>query len=219
MSAGGASALFWRDVMLLARNPAAALFPLLFFVMATAVFPLALGPSPALLREAAPGVIWSMALFASLLNQESLFRADYEDGALEQILLSGQPAAMLVLAKTAAHWLAFGVPLAIVSPLLGAWLAMSGDEIIRLTLTMPLGAGVFSLFSVFTAALLAGGGGNRFLGALISLPLCLPAVIFAAAAVRGESAPLLLLLAFFVFSLSVLPVAAGGALRIGMEQR
>ena len=212
-----AAHLLRRDMILLRRNPTTALLPLLFFVMMTAIFPLTLGPSAQTLNAAAPAIIWSAALLSSLLTQDSLFRHDAEDGTLEQMLLSGRPMALVALTKTAIHWLSFGVPLIFVAPLLGAWLAMEDSEVWRLMLTLPLGAGVFSLFSVFTAALLAGERTNSFLGALICLPLCLPAIIFAAAAARGESAPLLLLAALFVFSLTVLPLATGGALRIGIS--
>ena len=205
--------------MLLARNPSAALLPPMFFALAAAVFPLAAGPSPETLRAAAPGVIWSSALLSSLLTQDSLFRADCEDGALEQMLLSGRPAILIALAKAAAHFVAFGAPLLLVAPLLGLWLAMSGEEIAALFWTLPLGAGVFSMLSVFAAALLVGARANQFAGALITLPLCLPAVIFAAAAARGESAAFLFLAALFALSATVLPPAAAGALRIGISRR
>lgn len=211
--------LLRRDMILLARNPSAALLPPMFFILAAAVFPLAAGPSPEILRAAAPGIFWSAALLSSLLTQDYLFRADEQDGALEQMLLSGRPAILIVLAKAVAHWLAFGVPLILMSPLLGLWLAMSGDEILALLFVLPLGAGVFSLLSVFAAALLIGARANQFLGALITLPLCLPAVIFAAAAVRGETAPLLFLGALFALSATILPLAAAGALRIGITRR
>ena len=204
---------------MLVRNPSAALIPLLFFIFAAAMFPLAAGPSPETLHAAAPGVFWSVALLSSLLTQDSLFRADYEDGVLEQMLISGRPAILIALAKAAAHWLTFGAPLVLAAPLLGAWLAMDGDEVARLFLTLPLGAGVFSLLSVFAAALLVGARANQFLGALITLPLCVPTVIFAAAASRGETAPFLLLAALFALSLTVLPAAAAGALRMGVAGR
>ncbi|MBE8159059.1 MAG: heme exporter protein CcmB [Betaproteobacteria bacterium] len=208
-----------RDMLLLSRRPADFFLPPVFFITAAAVFPLALTPSPELLRAAAPGVIWSAAALSSLLTQDFLFRGDREDGALEQMLLSGRPPVLLAVAKAAAHWLAFGAPLALASPLLGLWLAMDGADILRMLWILPLGAGVFSMFSVFAAALLAGGRPNHFLGALITLPLCIPAVIFAAAAVRGDFAPLLLLGALFAGTATVLPWAAAGALKIGAGLR
>ncbi len=206
-----------RDLLLMFRRPGEWLLPLGFFIMLAAIFPLALGPEQQQLRAVAPGVIWTAALVSSLLTQETLFRVDAEDGALEQMLLSGNSLVLLVLAKTIAHWLLFGIPLTLMSPLLGAWFSLEADEIWRLMLTLPLGAGVFSLLSVFTAALLAGERKNHFLGALLCLPLCMPAIIFAVAAAKGDTAPLLLLAALFSFSVTVLPLAAAGALRLNME--
>ena len=214
----GARVVFWRDMTLLGRRPGDWLIPLLFFLMTAAMFSLALGPDKERLRNAAPGAIWAAALLSSLLSQDSLFRADSDDGALEQMLLSGRPPILLALAKTAAHWLSFGAPLTCMSPLLGAWFSLSANETLRLAMTLPLGTGVFSLLSVFAAALLVGGRRNHFLGAALCLPLCLPTVIFAAAATRGETAPLLLLAAMLTFSATILPVAAAGALRLGMER-
>lgn len=211
--------LLRRDLLLVARNPSSALLPLIFFVLAAAVFPLAISPKAEMLRAAAPGVIWSAALLSSLLTQDALFRADYEDGSLEQMLSSGRPLILFALAKTAAHWLAFGAPLTLASPLLGLWLAMDGGEIVLLMLTLPLCSGVFSFLSVFAAALLAGADASRFLGALLTLPLCLPAVIFAAAAARGDLAPFLFLGALFAMSATVLPIAAAGALKNGPAGR
>lgn len=214
----GAWALLRRDMLLLARNPGEWLVPLAFFLMVTAVFPLALGPAPQSLRAAAPGIIWTAALLSSLLVQHALFRADHEDGTLEQILISGQPMILLILAKTAAHWLASGAPLTLLAPLSAVWLQLSGDELMRLLITLPLGTGVFSLLSAFAAALLAGARNSHFLAALLCAPLCMPTVIFAAAAVRGETAPLLLLAALFMLAVTVLPLAAAGALRLGTER-
>jgi heme exporter protein B len=209
--------LFRRDVLLAARNPGEWATPLVFFLLVAAVFPLAVGPAPDVLRRIAPGVIWAVALLSSLLSQDSLFRADADDGALEQILLSPHPLALSVLAKTAAHWLAFGMPLVILAPLLGAWMQMRAGEIWILVITLPLGTAIFSMLAAFAAALSAGARRRNFLGALIALPLCLPAVIFAAAAVHSESpaASLLLLAALFTLSLTILPLAAAGALRVG----
>lgn len=210
------TALLRRDLLLAARNPGEWATPPVFFLLVAAVFPLAIGAAPAALRAAAPGVIWAAALLSSLLSQDSLFRADADDGALEQILLSPTPLPLLVLAKAAAHWLAFGMPLVALSPLLGAWLSLSGGEILILLATLPLGAAVFSLLAAFAAALSVGARRRHFLGALLALPLCLPAVIFGAAALQAESpiAPLLLLAALFFLSLTILPPAAAGALRL-----
>lgn len=203
-----------RDALLLARRPGEALAPFMFFIMVAAVFPLALGGSPETLRAAAPGVIWSAALLASLLAQDFLFRADEADGVLEQMALSGRPLELLALAKSVAHFCATGAPAALSAPLLGAWFSLPPEQTLRLLWALPLGAGVFSMLAVFAASLTAGGRRNNFMGALISLPLAAPAVIFGAASAEGERAPMLLLAALFAFSAAVLPVASAAALRL-----
>ncbi|MDM5147453.1 heme exporter protein CcmB [Candidatus Persebacteraceae bacterium Df01] len=209
--------LLRRDLLLAARNPGDWLTPLIFFLLVAAVFPLAVGPEPDTLRRIAPGVIWSLALLSSLLSQDAIFRSDAEDGVLEQLLLSPQPLVLAVLAKTAAHWLAYCAPLVLLAPLLGVWLQLPADSLGVLLLTLPLGTGIFSLLAAFCAALLTGARRSHFLGALLALPLCLPAVIFAAATVTAvtPAAPLLLLAALFMLSLTVLPIATATALRLG----
>jgi heme exporter protein B len=205
--------LLQRDVLLAFRDLGMIITPLAFFLLAVTIFPLAISADPYILRRIAPGVIWSMALLSALLPQEAIFLRDAEDGTLEQLMLLPQPLLLLVLAKVLMHWLAFGVPLLVLAPVLGAWMQMSSDELLMLLLTLPLGTGVFSLLATFSAALLVGVRGSHFLGALIALPLCLPTIIFASAAISSDTAaPLLLLAALFTGSLTLLPFAIVGAL-------
>ena len=145
-----------RDLLLAARSPGERLAPSLFFVAATAVFPLGASPNPEVLRQSAPAVIWVAALLAALLSQDSLFRDDRDDGALEQALLAPQPLALFVLAKSAAHFIAVGAPLLALSPVLGVMLGLSLPAAAVLAFTMIPGAAVFSLFGAFSAALTLG---------------------------------------------------------------
>ena len=179
-----------RDLLLAARSPGERLAPSLFFVAATAVFPLGASPNPEVLRQSAPAVIWVAALLAALLSQDSLFRDDRDDGALEQALLAPQPLALFVLAKSAAHFIAVGAPLLALSPVLGVMLGLSLPAAAVLAFTMIPGAAVFSLFGAFSAALTLGIPRGGMLPALLVLPFCAPALIFAAAAVSAaETAP------------------------------
>ena len=118
--------LLRRDLLLALRNRAEYAMPLLFFVVVITLFPLALGALPELLARIAPGIIWVAALLAAMLSLESIFRSDFDDGSLEQILLSAHPVAVLVLAKVSAHWLVTGLPLLIVAPVLAEMLGMPG---------------------------------------------------------------------------------------------
>src|SRR3954462_12637575 len=103
-----------RDLRLAARPWDQVLQPLVFFVIVTTLFPLAISPSLDELRRIAPGVLWVAAMLASLLALESLFRPDVEDGSMEQWVLSGQPLAVMLLAKTLTHWLLAGLPMVLV---------------------------------------------------------------------------------------------------------
>ena len=213
--------LLHRELLIAARNPGEWLTPLIFFLLVVTIFPLAVGPDATTLAHIAPGVIWAIALLSSLLAQEKLFRSDAADGTLEQLLLAPQPLVLSMLAKSTAHWLTYGAPLVVLSPFLGIWLRMQPDSeaLWIMPLTLALGTAIFSLLAVFTAALAVGAPRNSFLGPLLALPLCLPAVIFAAAAIVGQAtlASLLLLAAFFTLALTVLPLATAGALRCNAE--
>ncbi|MDQ2694043.1 MAG: heme exporter protein CcmB, partial [Pseudomonadota bacterium] len=138
-------ALLRRDLLLAYRSRAELAQPLAFFVMVVTLFPLAVGAAPATLQTLAPGVIWVAALLAALLSLDNLFRGDYEDGSLEQLLLSPHPLAALVLAKILAHWLVTGLPLLLFSPLLGVLLNLRPDAYGALLATLALGTPTLSL--------------------------------------------------------------------------
>ena len=212
--------VFRRDILLSFRSPGERTAPALFFIAAVAVFPLGASPNSEALRQMAPAIVWISALLAALLSQESLFRDDRDDGALEQALLSSQPAALFVLAKASAHALSVGAPLLLLSPVLGMMLGLSSSAVLVLAATLIPGVAIFSLFGAFAAALTLGIPRGGMLPALLVLPLCAPALIFAAAAVAAAEngapygAHLSLLGALLALALALLPPATAGALRI-----
>ena len=213
-------ALVKRDLRLVMRHRSDAVTPLIFFLVATTLFPLGLSPQPELLRQIAPGVIWVNALLATLLALESLFRTDFEDGTLEQILLSPAPAPVLVAAKITAHWVVTGLPLIVCAPLLAVMLGLPTNAWGVLLATLALGTPVLSLVGAIGVALTVGLRRGGALLALLVLPLYIPVLIFAAHAVEAAAAgvpvtgQLLLLAAMLVFALTLAPIAAAGALRI-----
>ncbi|MSQ92499.1 MAG: heme exporter protein CcmB [Gammaproteobacteria bacterium] len=217
-------ALIYRDDLVLAfRRWEQIAQPVVFFTMVTTLVPLALSPELGALREIAGGVLWIAALLAALLGLEFMYRADHADGTLEQMLLSGQPLAWLVLAKTAAHWTASGLPLVLVSPLLAISLGVPSDALCVLMASLALGTGTLSALGAIGAALTLGLRRGSVLLSLLVLPLAMPALIFGARAVdmaiHGEVArgSLLLLGAMFVLSLTLSPLAVSAALRISQE--
>ncbi len=212
-----------RDLKLAFRRWEQVTHPVMFFLMVATLFPLALSPEPALLRTIAPGVVWVGALLSALLALESLFRADLEDGTLEQLTLSGQPLAWLLLAKTLAHWLLSGLPLVVAAPLIAAGLAAPGEAVGTLMLSLALGTGVLSFIGSVGAALTLGSRRGSVLLSLLVLPLAMPGLIFGARAtdqaMRGEAAdgPLWLLAAMLILSATLSPLATAAAVRVSLE--
>jgi heme exporter protein B len=215
--------VFERDVRLAFRRWEQVTHPVVFFVMITTLFPLALSPDTGLLRTIAPGVVWVAALLSSLLALESLFRNDMDDGTLEQLVLSGQPLGWLLLAKTLAHWVLSGLPLVLTAPVVALSLAMPADAIGVLMVSLLLGTGILSFLGSVGAALTIGSRRGSVLLSLLVLPLAMPALIFGARAVdlgmRGEepAGALLLLTSMLLLAGALAPMAASAAVRISLE--
>jgi len=216
-------ALLGRDLLLAFRRRSDFLTTLFFFVIVVSLFPLGIGPEAETMRLIAPVVFWVAALLASTLALESLFGGDYQDGTLEYFLLSPQPLALLVLAKICAHWLITGLPLVLLSPLLGLQYDLPGETIAVLMLTLLLGTPALSLIGAIGAALTLGLRGGGVLISLLVLPLYIPVLIFGAGAVEatvsglGGEGHLSLLAAVLIAALVLAPLAASAALRISAE--
>ncbi len=216
-------AMLRRDLLLVYRRRADAITVLVFFSIVVSLFPLGVGADPALLRPIGAGVVWVAALLASLLSLQRLFGADYADGTLEQILLSPQPLALTALAKVLAHWIATGIPLALMSPLLGMQFGLAADALWILTVSVLLGTPILSLVGAVGAALTLGLRGGNLLVALLILPLNIPVLILGAGAVDaaqsglGAQAHLSLLAALLVATLMGSPFAVAAALRISLD--
>jgi len=212
-----------RDLLLAMRRKSEALAPVLFFVVVASLFPLGIGPEPDLLRRIGPGVLWVGALLATLLGLGRLFAADHDDGTLEQMALSPEPFAVLVLAKVAAHWLIAGLPLVAAAPVLALQYGLPADTIAVLVASLVLGTPVLSLVGAIGAALTLGVRGGGLLVALLVLPLYVPALVFGAGAVdanlagTGAEAQLSLLGACLAISAFFAPWATTAALRIALE--
>lgn len=212
-----------RDLLLAVRRRSEIANPLLFTLIIISLFPLAVSPAPETLRLIAPGIVWVVALLAALLTLESLFRADFEDGALEQLLVSPHPLPLLVLAKVSAHWLVTGLPLLLISPLLGALTHLDAATVGVLAVTLALGTPVLSLVGAIGVALTVGLRRGGALLSLLVLPLYIPVLIFGSNAVSASmdglpyTGQLLMLGAFLMLALSLAPLAAAAGLRISMN--
>jgi heme exporter protein B len=212
-----------RDLLLALRRRGQLVQPLAFFAIVTTLFPLAISPELARLREVAAGVLWVAALLASLLALEFLFRDDAYDGTLEQYALSGQPLTGLMFAKTAAHWLLTGLPLALMAPLAALALGAPSGSLPGIVASVAVGTVALSLIGSIGAALTLGIRRSGVLLALLTLPLSVPVLIFGARAselaIHGESylAPLELLAALAVLGVTLAPLASAAAVRISLE--
>ena len=215
--------LIRHDLRLAARQGGDIGLVLGFFVLAVVLFPFGIGPEPELLRRAAAGIVWVAALLAAVLSLDRLFAADYADGGLDLIALSVMPLEMAVLAKGAAHWLTTGLPLVVVSPLLGLLVNFDSAALPSLVLGLLLGTPAMSLIGAIAAALSLGARRPGVLLTLLVLPLYLPPLIFGTLAVEaslsaeGARAHLLLLAGLTVAAVPLAPLAAAAALRQALD--
>ena len=215
--------LLRRDLRLALRRKSEWLGVVFFFVLVAALFPLAIGPEPATLRLIGPGVLWVAALLASMLSLGRLFDADHQDGSLEQMALSAAPLSWLVCAKLGAHWLMSGLPLVLLSPLLGLQFALDPEALAMLALTLLIGTPVLTLLGAIGAALTLGVRGSGMLQSLLLLPLYVPVLVFGTGAVDaqvrglGAEAHVSVLLALLLAAAAFSPWACAAALRLALE--
>ncbi|ROQ20117.1 heme exporter protein B [Marinimicrobium koreense] len=212
-----------RDLLLAGRHPGDWINPLVFFLIAITLVPLGVGPESELLAVLAPGILWVMALLATLLSLDGLFRSDFDDGALEQCLVSPSLLYLTVLAKVLAHWLVTGLPLTLMSPLLGLMLALPEGGYGVLCLSLMIGTITMSLIGSVGAALTVSLRRGGLLLSLIVMPLYVPVLIFGASAVNDAAlgnqvgVALAVLGTFGAMAAVLAPFAAAAALRICVD--
>lgn len=212
-----------RDLLLAFRRRSDVATTLFFFLIVSSLFPLGIGPEPAVLSSIAPGVLWVAALLAGMLSLTRLFATDFADGSLEQMLLAPQPLTLMVTAKVLAHWLVCGLPVVVLAPLIGLQYALQNDALFVLIISLLLGTPALSLIGAIGAALTLGVRGSGLLMALLVLPLYIPVLIFGAGAVAASQhgmsaqAHLSLLAACSLLALVLAPLATAAALRISVE--
>ncbi|WP_317929259.1 heme exporter protein CcmB [Halioxenophilus sp. WMMB6] len=209
-----------RDLLLAYRSRGELFNPLIFFLIVITMVPLGITPDPVQLARLAPGMIWVVALLATLLSLDSLFRSDFDDGTLEQYLITPQPLYLLVLAKVLVHWLVTGVPLTLLAPLLGVMLSLPASGFSPLILSLLVGTATLSLVGAIGAALTVGLRRGGLLLSLIIMPLYAPVLIFGASAVASAAdampyvSQLAVLGAMLAVAIVSAPFAAAGALRV-----
>jgi heme exporter protein B len=216
-------AILWRDVRLAVRHGGDTAGAILFFFVAGALFPLGIGPAPETLSRIAPGIVWVCALLAALLPLDRLFGADFDDGSLDQLLVTDTPASLIAGAKALSHWLTAGLPLLVAAAPLAIRLQVKPDALPALLAGLALGSATLSLLGTACAAIVLGARRGAVLLPVLVIPLSIPVLIFGTAAADAASTGLsvkphlLLLAAFLAASLPLCPLAAGAALRAAAD--
>ena len=217
------NAMLRRDLILAWRRRGDIAMPVLYALIVTMLFPFALGPEDTLLQRIAGGVVLVTVLLAMLLALDAMFSSDIEDGSLEQLVLGPQPLALMLGMKILAHWITTALPLIVIAPLLAGMLHLPGAVMPVLLLALTLATPLLSLLGAVLVALTAGTRRSGMLLALMLLPLCVPAVIFAAGAVAAAQqglpwlAPMAWLGAALVLAVILAPLACAAALRIALD--
>ena len=212
-----------RDLLVAFKRKNDIVNPFMFFIIVCSLFPIGISPDPERLGEIAAGVLWISALLASLLAMDSLFRNDFEDGSLEQLLISPHPLYFLVLAKNIAHWLISGLPVVIISPVVAYMLRLPGDSYGTLFATLLIGTPVLSLVGSIGVALTVGLGSRGLILAVITLPVSVPVLIAGTLTIQetlnGASLVgyMAILGAMFIGSLTLAPLASATALRTSVN--
>ncbi|MDD1783241.1 heme exporter protein CcmB [Enterovibrio sp. ZSDZ35] len=212
-----------RELLIAFRRQSDMMNPLWFFIIVITLFPLGVGPGPNLLAEIAPGIIWVAALLAAVVSLERLFRDDFADGSLEQMLLMPEPLPVLAFAKIVAHWLLTGLPLLIISPLLAVLLSLDWETYKAVVLTLLLGTPTLSFLGSIGVALTVGLRKGGVLLSLLVLPLFIPVLIFATSAIDMAASgfaingQLAILGALLVGSATLSPFAVSAALRVSVQ--
>lgn len=216
--------LVGRDLRLAFREGGALGAALGFYLIVVAILPLGLGPDLKLLSHIAPGVLWVALLLSALLSVDRIFHNDYEDGSLEAMALGPLPLEMIAAAKSLAHWISTGAPLALMAPALGLMLNLDGAAYGPLLLTLLAGTPAVSFTGAIGAALTLGLRRGGLLLSLLILPLYIPVLIFGVSSVNAVitglgsfSAPFSILCALSLATMALAPFAAAAALRMNLQ--
>lgn len=218
------TALLVRDMRIAVRAGGGALMGALFFLIVVTMMPFALGPDLNLLARIGPAILWLGALLASLLALDRLFATDHDDGSLDLLMMGRMPLELAIAGKGVAHWLTTGLPLVIVSPVLGLMLNVELKALGAVALTLAAGTPALTFIGLIGAALSVALRRGGLLLAVLILPLTVPVLIFgvaaANAAILGGTSfgpPFTILCALSLASLVIGPFAAAAALRYGLE--
>ena len=215
--------VFKRDVHIAFKQKAELLQPLMFLLMVVTMFPLGVSPSPDTLQRIGPGVLWIAAILSSLMAMERMFRDDFQDGTMEQYVLSGMSLAGISTVKVCVHWLVSFIPMLVLSPLLAMFLNLTFDMYVALLATLVLGTPLLSLIGAIAVGLTVGLQKGGVLLALLLIPVFIPLLIFATSAVDSAALQLpyypqlAIIAAMLLLALAIAPFAIAYSLRVSQN--
>jgi len=211
--------LFRRELALAWGGGGGPLLACGFMLCFAAMLPLAIGGDPVALAPMASGAAWVALAVASLLSLERLFERDLEDGSLDILAVGPVPLEAVVVVKALAQWLANGVPLAVMAPLVALALGQDAGLVGMTGLTALIGGLGFAFTGALAATLALGAKRGGVLIAVIVLPLFIPPVVFGAGGLARAAndqpvGPAVALLgAYVLFALVIAPFAGAAAIR------
>lgn len=213
-----------RELLLQFRDARQAINSALFFLMLLAFFPLTLPANSIVLRDVTPGIIWTAVLFAFFLSAERLFKQDYEDGVIEQWLVSGLPVSILVFVKIFVHWLINILPILVISPIIALLFKLTFYETLVVCISIICGSPTLLALCALSAAFGVSLKKRGVIMALILLPLAIPVLILGSASIEHglHSLPIIaflaLLCAISIASLTLLSFAIAGIIKISLAE-
>ncbi|MDC3128782.1 heme exporter protein CcmB [Paracoccaceae bacterium] len=216
-------ALLQRDLILAVRAGGGFGLGMAFFLIVVILVPLGIGPDMEILSKVSVGILWVGALLACVLSLDRIFSLDYDDGTLELLLTSPIPLEAVVTVKSFSHWISTGLPLVVISPILGLLLGLQVSDLKWVFISLLLGTPALSVIGAFGAALTVGIRRGGLLLSLLVLPLYVPTLIFGAnVASKGladisNNSALLILTAVTLAAFSILPFASALVLRINLR--
>ncbi|XOV79238.1 MAG: heme exporter protein CcmB [Aestuariibacter sp.] len=214
------STLFVQELKTAIKNNLEMLQPLLFCLLVATLFPLGISPGPEILQKIGPGAIWVAAILASLLGMEKMFKADFDSGWLEQIILSDTSLSGYALVKSLVHWLLVIMPILLVSPLLALFFNLTIEMYWALIGTLLIGTPILTLVGAIAVAITLSLERGGVLISLLLLPIFVPLLIFATAAVNNAALQLNYLPhlgiigAMLLFALALAPPAISYSLKV-----
>ena len=173
-----------REFHVLLRHPGAIMNPLAFMLLAVMLFAVA-GPVEQSARlEYSGAVLWLIVLLTNLLSLDAMFRRDFDNGVIEQLIIASPAPFLTVLIRIFVQWLVSGMLITMLAPVLALLLGMPTEIVPTVMAALILGTPALSLLGAIGAALTVGFSRGGILLGLLVLPLFLPVLIFGAGAVN-----------------------------------